>query len=326
MMVIIYTLDGANSDIVRIAFLQAIQLPFSALDTIKYWYQKRLQSKTSVLVVSTGYFISSIYRLYILFTHKGLQWFGFSTTLDIIIIGILYVLAFRKHSAYKLSFDLIAAKRILRACIPFTLANIMIFIYSKIDTIMIRHILNSMEQVGLYTTAVAVCGYISFVPTAILDSARPLIMESKAINKDQYHKRMKQAIIAVVLVGVLYASFISILGVYVIQLLYGNSYLGAVGSLRIAVWYTAFAFLGSVKSIWLICENKNKYVFVYSIMGAITNIFLNAIMIPVWGIEGAAMATLFTQAATHIIYPAFIPDTRDFVITVKEAVLLRGIR
>ena len=213
----------------------------------------------------------------------------------------------------------------IKAALPFTLANVMMFVYSKIDTIMIRHMLDSMELVGYYSTAVAVCGYISFVPTAILDSARPLIMEAKTNDQEQYTKRLRQSTIGVVLVAVLYALFLTLFGRFVINLLYGEAYLGSVNSLRIAVWYTGFSFIGAVKSIWLICEGKNKYVFLFSVLGALTDVILNLLMIPVWGIEGAALATLITQACTHIVYPLLIPQTRDFVKMVWDAIRLRNI-
>ena len=325
MLLVLYLTDGNDKTILWIALLQAVQLPFSALDTIKYWYQRNLQSKYAVLLTTVGYAVSCLYKIWIIVTKKSVIWFGFCTTLDIIMIGCLYLLSFRILGKERLSFDRKVAGRLLKACIPFALANIMIFIYSKIDTIMIRHMLQSMTMVGFYTTAVAICGYVSFVPTAILDSARPLVMSAKNEDEELYGTRMRQSALAVAAVGVLYAAFILLLGRWVIRLLYGQAYLGALGSLRIAVWYTAFAFLGSVKSIWLICEKKNRYVILFAVMGAATNVVLNALMIPKWGIEGAAVATLLTQICTHVLYPALFPQTRGFVVMTLQALTFQNV-
>ena len=326
MMVVVVSLSNqGDSEIRNIAILQAIQLPFAAFDTIKYWYNRHLKSRISVIVTTIAYALSSVYKLYILVAQKDLFWFGFATSLDIILIGILYLVSYKREGGKRLCFQKEAAARMIKAALPFTLANVMMFVYSKIDTIMIRHMLDSMELVGYYSTAVAVCGYISFVPTAILDSARPLIMEAKTNDQEQYTKRLRQSTIGVVLVAVLYALFLTLFGRFVINLLYGEAYLGSVNSLRIAVWYTGFSFIGAVKSIWLICEGKNKYVFLFSVLGALTDVILNLLMIPVWGIEGAALATLITQACTHIVYPLLIPQTRDFVKMVWDAIRLRNI-
>ena len=318
--------DHDNSIVVQIAFLQAVQLPFAALDTIKYWYQKKMESKKSVYVTTLAYAISSFYKIYILLAKKDVVWFGFAASLDIILIGILYIVFYRREQSSALKFNLPVAARILKASMPFAFANVMIFIYSKIDTIMIRHMMNSMTMVGYYTTAVTICGYISFVPTAILDSVRPVIMESKTREGNSYERTMKQAILSVMAVGILYAIGISLLGKQMIRLLFGEAYLGALGSLRIAVWYTAFSFLGSAKSIWLICEGKNRYVLLFSAAGAVSNVVLNSLMIPSGGIEGAAVATLLTQFLTHMVFPALLSETREFAKWSVEALVLKNVR
>ena len=94
MMVTVVSLSNrGDSEIRWIAILQAVQLPFAALDTIKYWYNRHLKSRISVLVTSAAYLFSSIYKIYILLSHKSLLWFGFATSLDIILIGIFFLIS-----------------------------------------------------------------------------------------------------------------------------------------------------------------------------------------------------------------------------------------
>ena len=317
--------DRNRNDILIIGILQSVELPFTALNTIKYWYQKQLLSKKAVLVTTLGYIISSIYKFAIIFTKKDIYWFAFATSLDVMAIGTLYLVSYRINGTEPLSFDRDTAIRILKACLPFALANIMIFVYSKVDTIMIRYILNSMELVGFYSTAVTICGYISFVPTAIIDSARPEIMRAKNKDEHNYYIHFERLILALISIGLAYSIVIVVFGEFIIKILYGDAYLGALGSLKIAVWYTSFSFLGSAKSIWLICENKKKYVYYFAVLGALTNLLLNALMIPALGIEGAAFATLITQASTHIIFPLIFKETRGFVIIVKNSLILKDI-
>ncbi|NLL55780.1 MAG: hypothetical protein GX242_01020, partial [Clostridiales bacterium] len=57
----------------------------------------------------------------------------------------------------------------------------------------------------------------------------------------------------------------------------------------------------------------------------ITNIILNAIMIPLWGIKGAAAATLITQIFTNFIVPSFFKDIRIIVKYIIQAFLLKGV-
>ena len=51
----------------------------------------------------------------------------------------------------------------------------------------------------------------------------------------------------------------------------------------------------------MICENKEKYSMFYSFIGCITNIIFNVLLIPKYGIIGAAIATLVSQISSNII-------------------------
>jgi Na+-driven multidrug efflux pump len=62
---------------------------------------------------------------------------------------------------------------------------------------------------------------------------------------------------------------------------------------------------------------------IFSLMGAVTNVLLNAAMIPVWGIEGAAVATLITQVISNVLYPCLFKETREFVYCSLDGLIFR---
>lgn len=70
------------------------------------------------------------------------------------------------------------------------------------------------------------------------------------------------------------------------------------------------------------CEGKNKYVKYYLGIGAVVNLVFNTLLIPVYGIEGAAVATLVTQITTSMIAPLFFKETRIHTKYVLEAFAL----
>ena len=317
--------DKRDSTIMTVVALQCIQLPFLCLDTINYWYQFRLQSKYPVIAQTVAYVITSGYKIFLLATGKGVAWFAFATSLDIILLGLFYYCIWLKHHENRLKWDKAIAERILMACIPFILANVMVVIYGQVDKVMIKHMLGSDVEVGLYSAAIAICSYIGFVPAAILDSARPVIAEAKNTNEEVYQIRFKQLVAGIVWICFAYSIFITLLSSIILRILYGNAYTDANICLKIAVWYTAFSYLGSARSFWLICEKKNKYVFAFSTMGALGNVILNALMIPVWGKEGAALATLVTQMLSNFFFPALFKETRSYAKLVLESIALKDV-
>ena len=182
-----------------------------------------------------------------------------------------------------------------------------------------------VSEVGYYTTAVTISTLWACLPTAIIETVNPIINEEKQKNNNIYIKRLKQLYAAIVYLSLFYGLFVTIFAEPIVTILYGKEYLKAVSALRIVVWYCAFAYLGVCKNIWLICERKEKYEKWFTLLGATTNIILNLILIPKYGIEGAAVATLLTQISTNFIYPIFFKETRINSKYIIESFMLKDI-
>ena len=131
---------------------------------------------------------------------------------------------------------------------------------------------------------------------------------------------------AVIWIGLAAGLAITLLGKWIILILYGETYLAATSSLRISAWYTMFAMLGTARGVWIVCEDKGKYVKYYLGAGAIINVILNYVLIPYFGPAGAAAATLLTQMFTAVFAPLLFKETRIYTKYVIEAFLLRGIK
>jgi len=63
----------------------------------------------------------------------------------------------------------------------------MVVIYTRIDKIMLG-VYMSEEAVGIYSAAVTISDLWIFIPLALINSARPIIIESKSVNRDVYEK------------------------------------------------------------------------------------------------------------------------------------------
>jgi PST family polysaccharide transporter len=87
---------------------------------------------------------------------------------------------------------------------------------------------------------------------------------------------------------------------FLIEKLYGNQYTRSVQSLMILVWANPFVFWGVARTKWAIAENAQMLTMIYIILGAVLNVILNIILIPKYSIEGAAVATIISQAVAAV--------------------------
>ena len=94
----------------------------------------------------------------------------------------------------------------------------------------------------------------------------------------------------------------------------------------ILIWSRWFSLLGVARNIWMVCENKSRYVKWFIGAGAILNVILNYYLIPIWGAAGAAAATLVTELLSSFLLVGVVKETRPLFRLMIEAFLLRGIK
>ena len=107
----------------------------------------------------------------------------------------------------------------------------------------------------------------------------------------------------------------------IVYILYGAEYNAAVPVLRILVWQLAFSYMGSVRNIWILAEEKYSLLWRINMAGAISNVILNAVLIPHWGACGAAFASVVTQIITNFVVGFILKPIRE-----NNRLLMEGLR
>ncbi len=321
--IILFFVDKGDPIILKVALLQSSVLVFKAFEIIDFWFQSKLQSKYASILKSISYVLVAAYKVFILVTHKSVEWFAFSVSLDFLIIAVLLTIAYFRHggAAFKLS------KKISNILISqgyhYIISTLIITIYAQMDKVMIKHMISEADT-GLYSAALMICQYWSLIPIAIINSMRPVIMEYKKDGKEEEYKHeFSHLYIILTWLGLGVSLLISLLAPFIMKVIYGETYVPASGALAIAIWYTTFSVLGVARGNWLVCEDKNQYAKWFVLFGAVTNIVLNIILIPILGINGAAIATLVTQLVVCYVGPAVFKETRENAIQMFKAFVFK---
>ena len=304
---LLYVLKDGDRVIVWVAFLQSLSLVFQSFEMIHYWYQSRLETHVSVKIQSFAYIVMAVYKIALLVLGKSVEWFAFSTALEMAVVAAALIFIYGKGEGKKLTISIDAGIELLKSSYHFILSGLMVTIYSEMDKIMLGEML-SEAAVGFYTAATKVSSMWSFVLIALINSSRPVIISSRNHSQELYVKQNKRLYAAVIWIGIAAGLGITALGKWIIYFMYGEAYLPATSSLQISAWYTMFAMLGTARGIWIVCENKAKYVKYYLGIGAVINVILNYLLIPAFGPGGAAAATLITQIFTAVLAPALFKE------------------
>lgn len=307
-----------------IVLLCSAGMVFQIFDTFNYWFQAKLQSKFSAIATLVAYIMVSVYRIVLLIFEKDVAWFALVSSIDYAVIACFLAIAYKKNNGPKFKFSWKKGKQLLSESYNFILSSLMVSIYGSTDRFMLKQMIGE-ESVGYYATAVTLCNMWVFVLSAVVDSLTPPIMQAYSEDKAIYEKRNKQLYAIVFYVSAFVSLCFMLFGRIAIRILYGEAYSGAATPLSIITWYTAFSYLGVARNAWIVCEHKQFYLKYLYIGAAITNVVINALLIPKWGASGAAMASLLTQSSTILIFPALIKDLRPNVKLMIDAIRFKDI-
>lgn len=309
-----------------VTFLQSLTLIFKAFNVFDYWFQSKLLSKYPAIIKCLSYMVMSMYKIFLLITNKSVVWFAFSLGVDTLFIAFGLIFCYFVIENGKIGFNRMLISHILVQSSPLMISGLVSVIYTQIDKVMIEQFLKDSTQTGLYSAALTVCTTWLFLPQAFITSARPVILGMRDRNDSRYIVRLKQLYSCIIWGCISVATIITICAPFIIRILYGDAYAIAAGTLRIVIWYTVFAMLGTARGIWILCEKKNKFVWRYLIIGSIVNVALNFYLIPVMGIKGAALATVIAQFTSAIIAPLFYKETRIHTKYILESFFLKGLK
>ena len=280
--------------------LYSLMLLFTVLEMTQFWFQYKLLSKYSSVVMLISYFCVSVYKIFLLITEKSVYWFAVSHSIEYGIIGILLVLIYFKLGGQKLVFSMETAKQLLNRSKYYIIASLLVVVFQNVGVVLLSN-MSGYDETGYYTSALMSATVIQFVYTAIMDSYRPLILTAKKEETEKYEKTVSGLYGIIVYTSLAQSRVFAIFSKLIISGLYGADFMSAVPVLQILVWFCPFSFMGTVRNIWLLAEEKQKELWKINLFGVIVNTISNAILIPFAGACGAAVAAFITQFLMNFV-------------------------
>jgi len=303
-----------NSLITIIAFA----VIFQAFNVIDFNYQAEVKSKYVVHAQLVQLVISSITKLILIAIKAPLIWFAWVYCLDAIVLAVaLAVMYWCKSGSFwvwRLRWQV--ARELLRDSWPLILSSISFVVYTNIDKIMIKEMLDA-KSVGVYNAAAMFVLTLHFIPGLFINSLMPLLVNSKN-NKILLHKRLAR--LSIFLIGI--ASFIAIIyqtfSYWIIINTFGVEYIKTVDLLAYMPFSLIIIFYSSVFNIWMLIENKNKISLFFQLLSSILNIVLNFYLIKIFGVIGAVYALIGSLFITYVIVLYFY--RKEYVVLLLNPV------
>ena len=303
--------------------LYSIQLVFQALEQIQYWFHAKLLSKYVSVTMLIAYGVTSGYKILLLALGSSVYWFALAQALDFLLISGILLVIYRRKGSGRLTFSWELFRKMFARSKYYIISNLMITVYAQTDRIMLKILMDEVA-VGYYSAAVTCAGMAGFVFEAIINLGVSIALV-KPLESARRGVAVQERAISVLYSAVIYLSLalcvvITAFAPLIIHILYGDQYSPAVEALRLIVWYTTFAYIGAVRDTWILTQWKQKYLLIINVIGAVTNVTLNLMLIPMLGINGASLASLLTQIFTNVVLGFMIGPIRR-----NNTLMIRGL-
>lgn len=300
--------------------LIALALILRTSEVIEFWFRAQVLAKPMAILGSLRLLISSALKIGLIYGRFSLIAFVWLLLAEEVLQTIGNVVIYWRYSSLQLPqakkswffwkfnwhFNFGQAKDMLHDSWPLILSGMMITIYMKIDQVMLGN-MASNEVLGNYAAAVKFSEVWYFFPLAVCTSVFPSIMRAKQESEQEYYARLQQLYDLLAWIALVIAIIMTFGSGLLVKTLLGAEYLAAGKILVLHIWAGSFVFLGVARSQWLMAENLTRLSFACTFLGTLVNLGLNFWLIPLYGGNGAAIATVISYATVShfacLIYP-----------------------
>ena len=275
-----------------------------------------------MMVQVIGNLLSAAVKLILIYISAPLFWFVWTLLADTLLLGLGYLIAYKVKGNHisEWKYEGSLARYLLKQSWPLAFSAILVTIYMKIGQLMVESFLG-VSALGVYSTVVNWSESWYFIPVAIVTSVFPAIMNARRDDPKRYEKRLTDMYDLMVFISLGIAIVMSFASTYIYRYFYAPEFAEGAKILSIHIWAGIFVFLGSASGQYLIAEGYTKYSMYRTAAGAVINIVLGLLWIPMYGLQGAAFATLIAYFSATFFILVF-PETRKQGINMLKSLFL----
>lgn len=290
----------------------------TATSGIENFFEYKLEAKRIVISNNIVKIISYFLQYICMILNKGIIFIAIVRCIGSLIRVI--ILKYQYNSSYlgklenkSVKLDIKLIVKIIDESKYLWFSFVSFLIYTQTDRLMINHYLG-VEEVGVYTIGMQLSNILAILIGPIQNSLFPKFLELYRNDYQKYYNFYKLTN-TIITQFYLIITLISIIVVkYIFKYVYSSQYDGAILIYSILAFSVFIKANGSLQTSHMTIKNITKKSFYKTLVSLILNIILNILLIPKYGINGAAIATLITQFIALFLIDFFIKEYQEQAI------------
>lgn len=297
--------------------LIAAILPFSASDIIDAAMQARLEVARPVTLRFAAFAGSAAVRLLLIWIGASPTAFAGAMLAEAAAAALLVGLLCwqRLPDAPGPPVD---RKSLLTEAAPLFGVDLIIAAYMRADQLLLEW-WAGLSTLGIYAVAQRLSDAWIVLPSSYATAGFPQIVAAADHPAGPGAPAVMDVLRRVVWSALLCAGITSATACLTIPLIFGEAYQAAVLPATILPWASFFSCLGIARGKWLIAAGLQRYSLAFIAIGGILSICLLAALVPRFGLTGAAISAVATQACIALLTPLLFRQTRPSVAALMRA-------
>ena len=311
-----------GDDYAHLALIMALGLLFKPSEPIRYWFESQVSAKYAVLADNIAFAVGATLKISCLLFWRSLEALAWATAAEIALGGLFLVVIYRWRlpTQRRWAASRSVAGMLVKATWPLLLAGLSIALYTRIDQVILMR-LSGPAETGVFSAAARISEMAYVLPTVIASSFFPrwqlLLRES-----GERHAAAVQAMMAALVAVCVVASLAMLWAApAVVRLLYGEAYAAAAPVLAIHIWTCAFVCLGVLGNQWYLSHDLQDRTLICTVLGASAAVGLNFVLVPRFGAQGAAAASVAAQAISAFLADAISTRSRPLFWIKARAII-----
>ncbi len=319
---VVLSRSGADTVYSALLPLAGLALLFQSMDGVERQLQVQGQLNRLAKMRMVAMLCSNGLRVALILSHASVIGFALAWAVEVAVSAIgMAVFAGKNWGGYRQwSFSKSRAAAMLREGVPLMVASFAIQIHGSFDQIMIAAFCAN-DQLGQYAAAFRLISVFSFLPMVIQAVASPEIARAKRDDALLYRRRLHGLHRLTFLAGLGTALPVALFGPFAIILLFGGQYREAAMLLPFMAVRLFLTNMGVSRAVFMNTEGMPRFILITAVVGAVLNVGLNFIFIPVWGPLGAVLTSTITFSVTIFGLEWMDPRARDNLSLMLSAVL-----
>ena len=208
----------------------------------------------------------------------------------VLVSGIIWKKYLLKLKNYENSKTLQRTSNLWQEALTLGLVLFLIQFYFRIDTIMLG-LLSSKAEVGLYSVAFNLMEGTFFIPSIVMAAIFPGLSQAK-----QFLNYFRKGLLLLSLTGIAGGGAVFLFAEIIIKMFFAQEFQGSGEVLKILALAIPIIFWGYLMTQSLVALDHNRIYLGITAFAVLLNVLLNYWLIPEYGAEGAAIATVITEA------------------------------